>query len=168
MKSELIYYPHKILMRKAEFIQRFDDSLQKLLQDMEFIMTERRGVGIAAPQVNRSLCCFLVYYDETIHRFINPEITYYSEYTDVYEEGCLSIPGIFANVKRATKIRVKAQDIKGAFFEIEVEGYFARIIQHEFDHIQGILFIDYLRKGMRTRVLNAYEKLQSEQKLVAK
>lgn len=160
MKRTLIFYPHDNLREIARPVQRFDLTLSDLLADMKEIMLEKKGVGIAAPQVNVLRCCFLVHWKDEIHTFINPHITYFSEEIDRYEEGCLSIPGVFADVDRSMYIELSVQDECGAWFDMDAEGFFARIIQHECDHLKGVLFFDHLARGTQRRLLKTYHRLQ--------
>lgn len=160
MKHYLVLYPHDILRTVSRPIVHFNKDLQDLIQDMKNIMNQKNGLGIAAPQVNSSFRCFLARVDNTVFTFINPEITEFSDETNTHEEGCLSIPGVFADVERPYLITVKAVDSKGKEFTMEAEGMLARIIQHELDHLNGVLFFDHLERGMRRRLLKAYEKLQ--------
>lgn len=161
MKYSLVVYPHQLLRTQTVEVENITHkSTQTLLIQMEEILKDSQGVGIAAPQVNSNLSCFLVYYEDTITTFINPKILDYSISTDVHEEGCLSIPGVFADVVRPQGVIVEAYNPKGEKFQLEAEGFYARIIQHEFDHLSGVLFIDHLSRGSKRRIMKLYEKLQ--------
>lgn len=162
MKYTLITYPHETLRNQSKKIIVFDKTLVKLLEDMELAMREKNGVGIAAPQVDSSTQCFLVHYNETIHTFINPEIIEYSIETGIHEEGCLSVPGVYAEIERPLQIKIKAQDRAGNTFELNADSFFARIIQHEIDHLNGILFFDHINKGAQRRLIRTYKKIHSE------
>jgi peptide deformylase len=145
---EIRKFPDKVLREKATKVDNVDEEIKTLVENMFETMYEAPGIGLAAPQVGVLKRLFVV--DVTAGEdktqqlvFINPEIT---EKTgeEVGEEGCLSVPGEYENVKRFALIKAKALDIKGEEFEIEAEGLLARAIQHELDHLDGKLFIDKL------------------------
>lgn len=162
MEHSIIYYPQETLTMRAKPITDFGNNLKNLLSDMQKLMLERKGVGIAAPQVNRSLRCFLVHHDDDILTFVNPEIVQVSSELVYGEEGCLSVPGVYADVGRANYVHIKAQDSQGKEFEMEAEHFFARVIQHEYDHLEGILFFEHLRGGVRRSLLRSYEKIRQQ------
>lgn len=132
-----------ILRQKAKRVSRFDQSIQQLIDDMIETLRDAPGLGLAAPQVGVPLRIVVIDLDEQITVLCNPEIT---EMEGEYEpeEGCLSIPGYVANVKRALKITVKARNRRGKEIKIKADGLLAHVIQHELDHLDGILFIDRL------------------------
>lgn len=138
--------PADILLAKAKPVTKFDAKLHKLLDDMYETMVESEGVGIAAPQVNQSLQAVIVLMnidseeEEEILELINPEIVQYSTDTNVDLEGCLSIPEQFGDVERANGVRVEFEDRFGKTYKLEAIGYDARVIQHEIDHLHGVLF----------------------------
>jgi peptide deformylase len=126
-------------------------------------MDNGKGVGLAAPQVGRPERFFVIKTDDGKPRvFINPEITRTSEDLVDYEEGCLSIPGVWANVKRPRLVTVQAYNEKGRPFVLDADGLLARVIQHENDHLNGKLFIDHLGDFKRHRILSQYEKLRKK------
>lgn len=132
-----------ILREHAEEVKRFNTNLQQLLDDMAKTMREDDGCGLAAPQVGISKRIIIVDAGEGVREFINPVILEASG-SEIKEEGCLSVPDRTGFVERATKLKVQAQDRNGELFACEAEGMFARIIQHEIDHLNGRLFIDIL------------------------
>lgn len=138
--------PADILLAEAKPVTKFDAKLHKLLDDMYETMVESEGVGIAAPQVNQSLQAVIVLMnidseeEEEILELINPEIVQYSTDTNVDLEGCLSIPEQFGDVERANGVRVEFEDRFGKTYKLEAIGYDARVIQHEIDHLHGVLF----------------------------
>lgn len=162
MEVKLIFHPHEGLRKKAEKVKNFDEDFHVLLREMKAILKKKQGLGLAAPQVNRNLQCFLVRDENKVRVFVNPEILAMGEKTVLYEEGCLSIPGVYAEIERPVSVRIRAQDSKGQFFELENEGILARIIFHEYDHLQGKLFIDYLPKNMRKKLLEEYNRLRQQ------
>lgn len=155
---KILTYPDPILRIKAAPITSFDESLENLAQDMAQTMFNAPGVGLAAPQIGKSIQMIVVdvSVDEDSKEFlaiINPEITQ-SEGKQIDEEGCLSVINLCANVKRKKKISVTYQDLKGEQQEIEAQDRMAVILQHEIDHLHGILFIDHLSPLKR----NLYKK----------
>lgn len=159
-------YPEPVLLRVAEPVTQFDDALRRLLKDMAETMYSAPGVGLAAPQVGVSLRAIVVDAsprDESAHllKLVNPQIVF-AEGKSVCEEGCLSVPGYAADVVRAAKIRVEAYDEYGAPVTIETETFSATVIQHEIDHLNGILFIDHLGR-LRRELIRKKLKKQARQ-----
>lgn len=138
---EIVKYPHILLETKTTEVTKFDRKLHKLLDDMMETMLASDGVGIAAPQVGHSVRAAIVDIgegDEPIE-LINPVITALGG-EDVDLEGCLSFPDLYGEVKRPFFVRVEAQERDGSLYELEAEGYEARAIMHEIDHLDGVLF----------------------------
>lgn len=158
MPHGLIYYPHETLLQTAKPVKKFDAAFAALLEDMRAAMDAKKGVGIAAPQVGASARCFHVRYDEEIITFVNPVITSVSSDLSFYEEGCLSIPGVYAEVERPVALHIEACDARGRAFSLDADEFLARVIQHEFDHLNGVLFIDRISKTSRRLALKAYDK----------
>ena len=141
---KIITTENPILRRKANKVHHFDPSLQRLVEDMFETMHEANGVGLAGPQIAQSIRVFVAEYEDHKVAVFNPEIVK-SEGEELGTEGCLSIPGYVGdNIRRATKILVKGQDVRGKQIRVPAEGWFARILQHEIDHLDGILFLDRL------------------------
>jgi len=154
----IIEYPEPLLRLKAKPVDCFDDDLLQLVEDMAETMYDAPGIGLAAPQVAESIRLIVV--DTTVPGeereylcLVNPEIVAHEGY-QVDEEGCLSVPEIIADVKRFKKINVTYQDEKGIPRELTAEDRFAVVLQHEIDHLDGILFIDHLSPLKR----NLYKK----------
>ncbi|MFW6263583.1 MAG: peptide deformylase [Thermotogota bacterium] len=147
----LRYYGDPILREKSERITEFNDELHKTIEDMATIMYKEDGAGLAGPQVGLKKQIFIE--DDGSgsgwRAYINPEISFFSDEKEIAEEGCLSIPEIFENVERSKLIKVTYQTADGTVHEEEISGYLARIIQHETDHLNGILFIDHISKIKR-------------------
>lgn len=132
-----------ILRQRARKVTQFDASLHRLLDDMLETMRDAPGIGLAANQVGVPLQVAVIELDDTITELINPQIVRASgEVIDW--EGCLSVPGFVAEIKRSAKVTVKARDRHGKEFRVKGEELFARALQHEIDHLNGILYIDYL------------------------
>ena len=133
-----------VLRTPASPIEVFDDALRDEADRMAELMIEARGVGLAAPQIGRLRRLIVIEPDpdQPVVALINPDITWRSEEEEVGQEGCLSIGEIVVPVSRATSIRVHARDVRGEAVEIDAEGFVARVIQHEVDHLDGILILD--------------------------
>ena len=156
---EIIRYPADILRQKTETVSQIDQGTADLAAAMLTTMVEGHGIGLAGPQVGQLLSLFVAQ-DENgkPYVFINPEITGTSLETVGYEEGCLSLPGIYEEVIRPEAVQIQAWNEKGRFFKMECSGLLARVVQHELDHLKGTLFIDYLTPPKRERLLKLYEK----------
>ena len=159
-KLEILEFPDPRLRTVAKPVDSFDDALRQFVDDMFETMYEAQGIGLAATQVNhhrRLLVMDISENRDSPKVFINPEIVG-SEGEETCEEGCLSVPGIYAEVKRAEKVRVRAQDSNGESFEEELDGMHAVCLQHEMDHLEGRLFVDYLSPLKRRMVQKKLEK----------
>lgn len=129
-------------------------------------MYEAPGVGLAATQVNvheRILVLDVSETKDALRVFINPEIVWASEETELCEEGCLSVPGIYDEVRRPARVRVRAQDAEGAFFELDCEGLLAVCVQHEMDHLQGKVFVEYLSTLKQDRIRTKLRKRKARE-----
>lgn len=140
-KRNIITHPNSLLRKRSLPVLHFGKYLEDLVEEMEDIMTSNNGVGLAAPQVGELSRIFIYKINDILQVVVNPEIVEKIG-SEVDVEGCLSIPGVFGPVERAFKIIVQAQDIYGETIILNKEGYEARVIQHEFDHLNGDLFID--------------------------
>jgi len=159
-KLTILRYPDHRLRRKAEPVDAVSDEIRQLADDMLETMYEAPGIGLAATQVNVQKRLLVIDVSEDRSEpmvFINPEIVETSG-EEIMEEGCLSVPGIFAEVKRAEWIKVKALGRDGEPFEMETDGLLAVCIQHEIDHLNGKLFVDYLSEVKRRMVRKRLEK----------
>ena len=146
--QKILTYPDPVLRIKAEPVTQFDDSLQPLITDMAETMYDAPGIGLAAPQigVSRQIIVVDISRNEDEQRFmvmVNPEIIAH-EGSQLNEEGCLSVLELAAQVKRYQKITVRYQDLEGREQELPAEDRFAVVLQHEIDHLHGVLFIDHL------------------------
>lgn len=132
-----------VLRQVAKPVEEVNDEIKQLAQDMFDTMIEADGVGLAAPQIGKSLRMFVLIADDDVRRvFINPQIIKTSEERSDYDEGCLSIPQVYETINRPKYVTVQALNENGKPFTLEAEGLLARIIQHEYDHLEGMLFID--------------------------
>jgi len=152
-----------VLKKKSEPVAAVDDDLRALMDDMLATMYAAPGIGLAAVQVGvpkRVIVMDIARGEEEPHPryFVNPQITWRSEETVPYEEGCLSIPEIFEEVERPAKVRLSYLDYHGQPVEEAAEGLFAVCIQHEMDHLEGVLFIDHLSRLKRDRAVSKVKK----------
>ncbi len=143
-QRKIITIENPILRQKAKRVTRFDASIKRLVDDLIETMRAANGVGLAAPQVAQSLRVLVAEYEDRLEVLINPEIVKASG-EQIGPEGCLSIPGyIGENIKRSMMVVVKGRDVHGKEIRIRADGFFARILQHEIDHLDGILYLDHL------------------------
>jgi peptide deformylase len=133
-----------MLRQKARKVGKVDKAVQQLIDDLVETMRAAPGVGLAAPQVGVPLRVAVVEVEEALYALVNPEVLEYSKDTQIGPEACLSIPGYWAEVERAMRVKVRALDRRGKRFTTTVEGFIARAFQHEIDHLDGILYIDRL------------------------
>ena len=148
MIRTILHYPDKRLREKGERVEAITPELQTLIDDMAETMYAAPGVGLAATQIGEKLQLFIIDVAEEnapsdLRVFINPEILERTGEVS-WQEGCLSFPGVQEEVDRAAHVRVRAQDRNGKWFELEAEGLLAVAIQHEYDHLQGVLMIDHM------------------------
>ncbi len=151
---DILIYPDSRLRRQAEPVQDVDTEIRQLVDDMAETMYAAPGVGLAAVQVNVAKQVIVIDTSETrddLRVFINPRLIDSAGDVET-EEGCLSVPGIYAPVNRAESIRVQALDHEGESFEIETDGLLAVCIQHEMDHLRGKVFVDYLSRLKQDRI----------------
>jgi len=164
---KILTEPNKILREKSLPVEIFDEDLQKLMNDMVETMYAAPGIGLAAIQVGipkRVIVLDIEPKDGPRNPmfFINPEIIEKSKDNSTYEEGCLSVPGQFAEIDRPEKCHIKYLDYHGQLKEIKTEGMFATCIQHEIDHLEGILFIDHLSKLKKSMIVKKLSKQKKE------
>ena len=160
---QILTEPNKILREKSQLVEKVDTDLQKLMSDMLETMYAAPGIGLAAIQVGvakRVIVLDIAQKDKPKNPmfFINPEIIEKSKNNSNYEEGCLSVPGQFAEIYRPEKCHIKYLDYHGQKKEMKAEGMLATCIQHEMDHLEGILFIDYLSKLKKSMIIKKLSK----------
>ena len=168
-KRDILPIDHPLLRKQAKPVSRFGPTLRTLTADMFVTLRAADGSGLAAPQVGQALRLFVAEYDDRQIALCNPVITR-AEGETFGAEGCLSFPGFVGlHIRRATHIEVQAQDLRGAPTELVAEGILARIVQHEIDHLNGILFLDHLADlgDLRKLRSNAPEERGAGQKLSA-
>ena len=165
--KRILTEPDKFLRQKSQVVEEVNDDMRQLMDDMLDTMYDAQGIGLAAIQIcvpKRIIVIDLSKEKEKKNPlyFVNPEIFWSSEEGATYEEGCLSVPGQFAEVDRPDKCHVKYLDYDGNKKELKAEGLLATCIQHEVDHLEGILFIDYLSKLKKSLIVKKLSKQKKE------
>ena len=167
----ILRYPDSRLHKVAKPVAVFDERLKRLVADMAETMYEAPGVGLAASQVDVHEQLIVIDTSETksdLRVFINPEIVWASDEKQIYDEGCLSVPGVYDGVERPAKVKVRALDADGKLFEVDADGLMAVCIQHEMDHLQGKVFVEYLsplkRNRIKARMLKEERELERDRK----
>ena len=161
----ILRYPDPRLHKVAKPVTVFDERLEQLVADMAETMYDAPGIGLAASQVDVHEQLLVIDITETkdaLVTYINPEIIWASDEKQVYDEGCLSVPGVYDGVERHARIKVRALDVKGQPFEVEADGLLAVCIQHEMDHLLGKVFVEYLSPLKRNRIKGKLLKQQRE------
>lgn len=157
MIRPIVTTPHPILTSAAQPVSLFDHQLKLTVDDMAETMRHAPGVGLAAPQIGVDRRIVVIEYNQPnaepklgpkipLTIFINPRVSHYSQATDILNEGCLSIPGVELPIKRSKKIKLTAQSVDGRPIKVQTTGYLARIIQHEVDHLNGVLITERVKK----------------------
>ena len=164
---DILRYPDARLHKVAKPVEKVDDDIRRLVDDMAETMYAAPGIGLAATQVDVHLRVVVIDVSEErndLRVFINPEIVTKSEESKVYEEGCLSVPGIYDEVERPDRVTVRALDRDGTPFTLEADGLLAVCIQHEIDHLDGKVFVQYLSRLKQSRIR---AKLSKQERAVA-
>jgi len=153
-KCQITHYPAGVLGRRAEPVEEINDDTRRLVDKMYDIMLKNKGVGLAAPQVGVSLRLFIISLDgsrDNVKAYVNPTIIPTGELEGI-DEGCLSVPGIYTKIRRYKKCEVTATDLDGNEFTDQAEGLYARALQHEHDHLEGITVVN--RMGQAARIVH--------------
>jgi len=159
---QIITLGSELLRQKAEKIEKIDAQTADTANRMLEVLKRDKGVGLAGPQIGFMKRIFVIHVNNDIERvFINPSILETSHKTSKMEEGCLSIPGIYANVIRSEAIKIQAWNEKGKPFTLEADGILARVILHEYDHLEGTLFLDRLPENKREKLIAKFAKKNS-------
>jgi len=151
-KCRITRYPDAVLARRAQRVEKIDDNIRQLVKKMTEIMRANKGIGLAAPQAGVALRLFIIAIDATsqnVRVYINPTVTPTTDELDSVEEGCLSVPGIYTKIQRYKRCKVTATDLDGNEFTEEADGLYARCLQHESDHIDGITIADRMPSTAR-------------------
>lgn len=165
-KCQMTHYPAGVLAEQAKPVEKIDDSIRRLVDKMTDLMIKHKGVGFAAPQAGVSLRLFIISLDgsrENVKVFVNPTITPLGE-LDTNEEGCLSVPGIYTKVRRYKQCEVTATDLDGNEFKDQGEGLYARALQHEYDHIEGMTILNRMSQTAKIAHRKQLKKLQERGK----
>jgi peptide deformylase len=160
----IVNYPHPTLRHKSKPLQRVDAELKKIVAEMFDLMYEQKGIGLAANQVDLPYRFFILNLEgdpakAAEYVFLNPVISRRTGTAEA-DEGCLSFPGIYAPVKRSAKVAISAYDLNGQEINYQLDGLFARAVQHEYDHLEGILFIDRLSPTAKMNIQPALDDLE--------
>ena len=162
---DILRYPDPRLHTVARPVAVVDDRIRALVRDMAETMYAAPGIGLAATQVDVHERVIVIDVSETKDRlqvFINPEIVAAADERSTYEEGCLSVPGIYDEVERPARVTVRALDERGESFELEADGLLATCLQHEMDHLQGKVFVQYLSRLKQSRIRSKMNKLDRQ------
>jgi len=159
---EIRTYPDPVLRRRAEPVGEINEGIKKICEKMVEAMIRADGVGLAAPQIGISKRIIVLDVDGEFHVLIDPELVSTSEEIEEFTEGCLSVPGVMATVKRSAEATVVGTSLDGSNVEIAGKGLLARAIQHEIDHLEGRLFIDRLSPARKQSILKEYERKRRE------
>lgn len=156
---EILHLGQELLRQKSLPVEEVNDDLRATIQAMFDTMLESEGVGLAAPQVGILQRFFVVIADDDVPRvFINPQIIATSSEMCEYEEGCLSIPNVYEKITRPAKITIQALNEQGRPFTLEAEGFLARVIQHEYDHLEGVLYIDRGDQDFKEKIVQQFQR----------
>ena len=161
----ILHYPDPRLHRVAAPVEVVDDEIAQLVSDMAQTMYEAPGIGLAATQVDRHLRVIVIDVSEEkneLQVFINPQLLDVSGETKIFEEGCRSVPGVYDEVERPDRIRLRALNTQGEAFELNADGLLAVCLQHEIDHLNGKVFVQYLSRLKQTRIKTRMLKAEKE------
>ncbi len=165
-KCRITHYPAEVLAHKAKPVETIDENIRQLVKKMTEIMIEYKGIGLAAPQAGVPLRLFIVSLDGTaknVRVYINPTVTPDGT-VGLTEEGCLSVPGVFTKIRRYKTCKISAADLDGNEFSDEAEGLYARVLQHEYDHIEGITIVNRMTQTARIAHRRQLKKLTEQNK----
>ena len=165
-KCRITHYPAGVLAQRAKPVEKIDDTIRRLVDKMFDLMTKNKGVGFAAPQAGVSLRLFIISLDgsrENLRIFVNPTVTPTGE-LEASDEGCLSVPGIYTKIRRYKTCQVTATDLDGNEFKDQGEGLYARALQHEYDHIEGMTIVNRMGQTAKIAHRKQLKKLQERQK----
>ena len=170
-KLKVLHFPDSRLRKVAKKVENVDQNIKDIIDQMFFTMYEEKGIGLAATQVNIHKRIIVIDVSEKKDEricLINPAILSLSNDEDIYEEGCLSVPGFYENVSRPKDIKVSTLNYNGELIEIEASGLLSTCIQHEIDHLNGKLFVDHISSLKRNRIEKKIVKLKKEGTLTSR
>jgi peptide deformylase len=163
----ITHYPAEVLTGHAQPIEKIDDNIRRLVEKMTDIMLENKGVGLAGPQVGVPLRIFIISLDSTreaVRVYVNPIVTPTTDHLQPTDEGCLSVPGVFTKIRRYKKCSVTATDLDGNGFTEQAEGLYARALQHEYDHIEGLTIVNRMSQAAKIAHRKQLRKLKERHK----
>ena len=164
-KCKITYYPAPVLRGRAAPVEKIDETIRRLVDRMVEILVEKKGIGLAAPQAGVGLRLFIVSLNgtrENVRAYINPTVTPRGD-LDEAEEGCLSVPGVWAKIRRYKRATVTATDLDGNQFTEDAEGLYARCLQHEYDHVEGTVIVNRMGEAARIAHRRQLKKLVEQQ-----
>ena len=164
-ECRITHYPARVLSGRAAPVEKIDDTVQRLVAKVTDIMIENKGMGLAAPQAGLSLRLFIVSLTGTrdkVRAYVNPTVTLHGDLEEM-EEGCLSVPGIHAKIRRYKKATVTATDMAGQPFTEEADGLYARCLQHEYDHLEGTVIVNRMGQAAKIAHRRQLKKLAAQQ-----
>lgn len=165
-KLPILEFPDERLRTRAAHVETIDDTVRRLVDDMLETMYDARGIGLAATQVDVHRRVIVMDVSDGTSSplvLINPEVTLLGDEREPLQEGCLSIPDFYADIPRALRVHLRALDRDGKAYELEAEGLLAHCIQHEHDHLEGVLFVDYLSQLKRERIRKKMQKRHKQE-----
>jgi peptide deformylase len=165
-KCRITHYPAGVLAQRAKPVEKIDDTIRRLVDKMFDLMVKNKGVGFAAPQAGVSLRLFIITLEgsrENLRVYVNPTVNPTGE-LEAIDEGCLSVPGIYTKIRRYKKCQVTATDLDGNEFKDQGEGLYARALQHEYDHIEGMTIVNRMAQTAKIAHRKQLKKLQERQK----
>lgn len=165
-KCHLTHYPAQVLGKRAEPVEKIDDSVRRFVEKMKDMMVEHKGVGFAAPQAGMALRLFIISLTgkrEDAKVYVNPTVTPVADEFMEVEEGCLSVPGVHTKIRRYKHCTVTATDLEGNEFTEQAEGLYARALQHEYDHIEGLTIVNRMGEAARIAHRRQLKKLTEQQ-----
>jgi len=162
---EIIRYPNPILRKKCRAIKKVDDNIRRLIDDLIETMHAAPGVGLAAPQVGENLRAIIVDIGEGAFAVVNPKVKKKNRVLQTFEEGCLCLPGIVGPVERPSQVTIEGLDRQGQKLIIEAEGFLATVLQHEIDHLDGIVFLDRVKDKSLIREVSKQEEVEKKELL---
>jgi peptide deformylase len=165
MILEIIRYPNPILRKKCKAVKKVDARTRKLIDDMIETLHAAPGIGLAAPQIGENIRLIVVDIGEGAFAMVNPKIKEKSKAHQTFDEGCLCLPGIVGPVSRSSRITVEGLDRNGEKFTIEAEGLLATVLQHEIDHLEGIVFLDRVTDKDKIRMVTKKEEEEKNELL---
>lgn len=165
MILDILKYPHPVLRKKSKAVKKVEDEVRRLTADMIETMLAAPGVGLAAPQVGHNLRIITVNVGEGAFAMVNPKVTQKNKILQTFDEGCLCLPGLVGPVSRPSRITVEGLDQHGQKLILEAEGFLATVLQHEIDHLDGIVFTDRVKDKSNIREVSRKEEEEKKELL---